>query len=255
MIQHHSSKSRFTKFSRFLLIGFVAAPLLVLSACNDTGWPDRDPVTVNSISADSLEVWPPMNYALPGDLLTVEVHGLKTVYECATLISFAATSRDSGQRTVVSFSASATWPGTPECPLTTGRDTTFETTTPSAGRTMVLVPPARAATDSVFIFAGTGVVQGFLHPRSATDTIRTHGRFTFRDSTAGHPRRRLYTDSLATCEVVQAAVFRRLHGGDTLSISYRTLLASPALPDSILPACTGIHSDTVNVVENRYGYP
>lgn len=217
-----------------------------LMGCTDTGWPDRDPVTIDNPGADSLVFHPPVKYALAGDTVTVKLYGLKTGYACTEILAFRDTASDSADHRFVSVTAKVRWPGIPECPLVTGKDTAFGLTVPAAGRTLVLRPPGGALTDSLWVFSGTGSVQEFRHHPG--DTLSVHGRFTFRDSTAAHPRRVLSTHTLAPCEVLQSAVWSRL-SEDTLRISYRTLIAAPALPDTLLPACAGIHGDTVRVVE------
>lgn len=238
-----------------LLSILALASSLLLAGCNDDSWPARTPAVITDADADSLVFWPPRAYALANDFLTVEVHGLKRVYACSRLLSFSWTLADSAGATWLGIHSSIELPAAPDCGFSTGLDTALDTTAPAAGRMFYLRTPGGKRTDSLFTFAGSGVVTGFLHPRSATDTLSRHGHFTFRDSTAGHPRRVLYADSLEACEVIQAAVFRRLHDGDTLSIYYRSLLAVPALSPDILPACAGIHSDTIPVVLNRYQYP
>lgn len=226
---------------------------LALTACNDTGWPDRDPVILENPHADSLKFQPAMAHALPGDQLTVTLHSLKTVYACAGLLAFTVTSKDSADRTVITVTSRVRVPGVPECPLVTGWDTTFAVTAPAAGRTLLLRTPGGTATDSLFVFAGTGITETFVH--HPADTLSTHGRFTFRDSSAAFPRRILYSDALASCETMQGAFFTRLNGGDTLRITYRTLTASPPLPEALLPACGGPHADTISVVAGAHGLP
>ena len=239
------TRSKETLFAGLLLSG-------LLTACQTDAWPEREPATV-SVSADSLTFYPPREYALPGDVLAVSVHGLKRVYVCARVLNLDATAVDSAGARFVGFDAQVELPGTPQCAISSGLDTVVETSAAAAGQEHYLRLASGRLTDSLFVFSGTGATDSFLHPPG--DTLRALGRYTFRDSTAGHPRRVIYTDSLATCEVLQAATFRRLRGGDTLTISLRTLLANPALPAATLPACAGLHGDTVRVVEDRYGFP
>jgi hypothetical protein len=233
----------------------ACAVAFLLAACNDTAWPDRDPTVIENADADALIFWPRRAYALPGDFLTVEVRGLKHVYACSRVLLLEGTVTDSTGGRYMRLRSRVELPALPDCPLSPGLDTVLEATTPAAGRSLYLQTADGVVTDSLHVFSGTGVVEAFLHITRTADTLRTFARYTLRDSTAGHPRRVLYTDSLATCEVMQAAVFTRLRGGDTLSVRLRTLLASPALPTSQFPACTGPHADTVEVVEDKYGYP
>jgi hypothetical protein len=238
------------------LLGVLATVIgLTLTACNDTGWPDRNPVVVDSIGVGALKVWPPLKYALTGDTVAVEVQDLKTLYTCSQLLALNWVVADSGTRLFRTIYASATLPGTPECPLTPGLDTLLYAPVPAAPRRLILRTTRGQVTDSVLAIDGVDSLHSFVHIRSTADTLRTHGRFTFRDSTAGHPTRRLYSDSLRTCEVLQAAVYVRLNQGDTLTITYRTLTATPALPSATFPACTGLHRDTATVVQNRYRFP
>jgi hypothetical protein len=222
------------------------------AGCQTAAWPEREPTTV-SVAADSLTFYPRREYALPGDVLAVSVHGLKRVYVCARVLNLDPTTTDSAGARYVGLDANVELPATPQCAVSSGLDTVIETSAAGAGQKHYLRGADGRIADSLFVFSGTGAVQAFLHPPG--DTLRAFGRYTFRDSTAGHPRRTLHTDSLATCEVLQAAAFRRLHGGDTLTVSLRTLLADPALPAATLPACAGRHGDTVRVVEDRYGFP
>lgn len=227
---------------------------LLLAACNDTGWPARDPVVVNDPDADSLRVYPPLAHALAGEPLVVQVHGLKTVYDCSRLLEFAATTSDSATVTRFSVTARVEWPAVPDCPLVPGLDTVVPAVAPAAGRMLVLRAPRGRGTDTVTVIAGTALTVDFLHEGSRTDTLTTVGRFTFRDSTAGHPRRVLYADSLAACETLQAAVYTR-RGRDTLALRHRILSATPALPAETFPACAGVHADSVEAVEDLYGWP
>lgn len=238
--------------SRLLLGPLFCAGLL--AACNDVAWPDRDPTIVEDAAADSVIAWPPRRYALPGDLVTAEVRGLRTVYTCSRVLRLEGVASDSAGGRFVRLGADVELPAVPDCALSPGLDTAFETAAPAAGRTLFLQTADGRVTDSLRVVAGTGVVEGFLG--LPADTLTSFSRYVFRDSTAGHPRRVLWSDSLSTCEVIQAAVFTRRHGGDTLSISVRTLLAAPAPPTDDFPACAaGPRSDTVEVVENRYGWP
>ncbi len=248
----HARSSFGTKVRLSLIAVCLGASLI---ACNDTGWPDRDPVVVDSIGVGALKIWPPMKYALSSDTLAVEVQDLKTIYTCSQVMALNWVVADSGTRLFRSIYASATLPGTPECPLTPGLDTLLYAPVPTATRQLVLRTPSGVITDSVTVIDGTDSLHTFVHIRSAADTVRTHGRFTFRDSTAGHPTRRLYSDSLRTCEVIQAAVYTRLNQGDTLTITYRTLTASPELSSVTFPACAGLHPDTATLVQNRYRFP
>jgi hypothetical protein len=233
---------------------FALAALSCLMACTETDWSPREPVTVNDPDANTLRASPPRKYALPGDTIMVEVRGLKTVYDCSRITDFSTTSSDSAAYTRLSVTARITWTTAPDCSLVSGLDTLVETTAPVSGRTLLLRTPRGRPTDSVAIIAGTGATHEFLHAGSRTDTLTVHERFTFRDSTAGHPRRALYTDALASCEVLQAATYMRV-GIDSLKIRYRTLTAAPALPTESFPACTGIHSDTVTVFADLHGWP
>lgn len=232
----------------FTLVTSLAV-MTILTGCNDTGWPVRSPVVVDSVNADALVTHPSVDHALPGDTLTVSVHDLKTVYECSRVLMLTPVVTDSATRRFVSFNASVEKPGTPECPLTPGLDTGFTTIAPAAGATLILRTPSGKATDTVVVFAGTGIP---INLRIVTaDTVHSVSGLTFRDSTAGHPRRVLYGE-LEACTLFQLATFTRLPGptpdSDTLSIDFRLLTASPALPESVLPACAGPHADTVVVV-------
>jgi hypothetical protein len=222
----------------------------VFVACNDTGWPTRAPVVADSVGADALTLAPAANYALAGETLLVSVSKLKTVYECSRVLSFAPTATDSGLHRFISFAASIEKPGTPECPITPGVDTSFTLVAPNTQRTLILRTPFGKDTDTVFIFTGTSTPVNLRVVTS--DTVHTVSGFTFRDSTAGNPHRRLIA-SLNACAVIPLATYTRLlgptRGVDTLSLEFRILTASPALPDSLLSACAGSHTDTVNVVK------
>jgi hypothetical protein len=236
-----------------LRAALIASPALFLAACGQTSWPEHEPIVIEDAGADSVKAWPPgARYGIPGDVAIAAVRGVRRVYECARLLEFNWTSVDSAGAIYVRPRARVELPPLPDCALSTGLDTAFEALVPATGKKLYFRTPAGVVTDSLLSIAATGVVEGFLHPPG--DTLRVHNRFTFRDSTAGHPRRILYVDSLETCELIHGAAYTRLHGGDTLSIAFRTLLAAP-LDTTLLPACAGPHADTAEVVENRYGYP
>jgi hypothetical protein len=237
------------------LHGPLSAPLLalfLLSACNSTSWPDRDPTLLENPDADTAIFWPPRAYALAGDFLTVEVRGLEHVYACSRVLLLEWTTVDSTAGRYLRPHARVELPAHPSCAISPGLDTMLETTAPAAGQKLYLQTPLGRVTDSLLVVAGTGVVEAFLRARNRAnpaDSLVTFGRFVFRDSTPGHPKRTLRSDSLESCEILQAAVYRRLHGGDTLTISLRTLL------NASFPSCTGLYADTVEVVLDKYGFP
>ncbi len=229
----------------------LSVPAFALTACSQVSWPEREP-TVIAAGADSVKVWPPgARYAIPGDPVIVSVRGLRRTYACARLLQIEWLTADSAGARHIVPRARFEVPGVPDCPLASGIDTLLPITAPDSGRLHFRTLNG-ILTDSLRVIAAAGVVESFLHPPD--DSLRIHGRYTFRDSTSGHPRRALYADSLAACEIVHGAVYRRLHGGDTLSVRIRTLLAAP-LDTAVFPACAGIHADTVEVVEDVYGYP
>lgn len=223
-----------------------------LTACNQTSWPEHE-ATVIDAGADSVKAWPPgARYGLAGDTAIASVRGVRRVYDCARFLEFDWVSADSAGATYLSPKARVELPASPDCALSKGLDTALEATVPATGRRLYFRTPAGVVTDSLLSIAGSGVEASILCPPG--DTLHAQGRFAFRDSTAGHPRRDLYSDSLATCEILLGATYSRRHEGDSLQVRFRTLLAAP-LDAAVLPACAGPHSDTVEVVENRYGYP
>ncbi len=223
---------------------------LTLTACNSTAWPDREPTVIENAGVDSLTFWPPRAYALPSDLLAVELLGLRHVYDCARILSLAWDSADSAGGRHLRPHARVELPAIPDCAISNGLDTLLETTAPAAGQRLYLHTPDGRITDSLLSITGNAVVESFLR---TSDTLQTFGRYTFRDSTAGHPQRTLITDTLATCEIVQAAVLRRNQTG-THTVWIRTILAS-TLPPEGFPACAGPRVDTLNVHRDRYLFP
>lgn len=236
---------------RLLRLALCASFPALLAACSQVSWPERAPSVVVT-GTDSAKVWPPgARYAVAGDRVIVRLHGLRRTYECARLLELEWLAADSAGARNLAPRARFELPALPDCPLSPVLDTLVDLEAPDSGR-LYFRTLNGIATDSVRVLNAAGEAEGFLHP--AGDSLRVHGRYTFRDSTAAHPRRVLYVDSLAACEIVHGAVFRRLHGGDTLSVKIRTLLSTPLDP-ALFPACAGIHADTVDVVEDEYGYP
>jgi hypothetical protein len=235
----------------FVALCGTLAPLL-LTACNQSSWPEHEPTVIENTGADSVKVWPPgVRHALPGDVVFARVHGLRRVYVCARVLEFEGLSLDSAGASYLTPRARIESPGLPDCALSKGLDTVFEATAPVAGKRTYLRTPAGLVTDSLLSITGFATMEGFLHLPG--DTLSVSGRYSFRDSTAGHPTRVLVADSMAICEFVQGTTWRRSQVGDTLIIGIRTIQAAP-IDTSLLPACAGQHADTVTAVEDVHGY-
>lgn len=224
----------------------VTLPLL--AACTTDPSPDRAPVTLADVAADTLRFWPPRTYAMAGDLLVAEVRGLRRVYACASVDSVGLEVADASGIRTLRLTNRVIMPGRPDCPLASGVDTTLEAE--AAGAWTILAHPDGRPADSLRLLTGTPANAPFLH--STGDSITVSGNYTFLDSTDARPTRMLIAQ-LETCQVLEAAAWRRTNTGH-LSIRLRTIAVSPALPAAEFPPCAGPRTDTVTVHEDRYQY-
>lgn len=229
---------------------------LGISACTS------EPVevtTLKDVPVDSVVFWPPaLRYAHDGDLLLLQMRGVQRQRKCRNATtdtlswSFRRDSTGSEYYTPhSSFEIRSTCPADPD-----GLDSTYRVRAYTlVGKSFYLETPDGRLTDSVlFISADPAklpVTDTLIHVVSS-GSVTSRGRFTYRDSTAEHPRRTVEADSLAACEVLQVAVFDRR--ADTLTVRVRSLQGT-ALPVNVLPACAGVHKDTIEVVPNLYRFP
>jgi hypothetical protein len=209
-------------------------------------------------SADSVKVWPPtLHYARAGDTLTLLVVGLKKGYTCAEVVTEPSwffeldTLEHETYRIVPGFHQR---PDPPGCDADPGRDTVFRRVLlTSEGTSLYLKASDSTVTDTVTYVSGPAFLHLINHVRTTdADTLTERNGFTFRDSTAGHPHRMMYTDSLPTCGILQAATFEK--HGDTVAVRMLRIQAS-ALPDSVLPSCAGPRADSIEVVPKLYPFP
>lgn len=237
------------RISRPRIPAFLALFTLVampFTGCT-TDAPARDPVTLSDVAANTLRFWPPRAYALASDTLHAEILGLRRVYACATVDSVTLESSDAAGLRTLRLASRVTIPGRPDCPLSTGLDTVLEAV--AAGTRVDLVHPDGRRADSLHLLTATATVTSIAHP--AGDSATVSGRFTFLDSTAARPAR-LLVAQLDGCEVLEAAVWTRTPDGNQ-TIRLRTLAVTA--PPANFPPCNGSWTDTVSVMEDRYGYP
>ncbi|HEX2613608.1 MAG TPA: hypothetical protein VHO02_08445, partial [Fibrobacteria bacterium] len=238
-------------------LAFAAGMMAALSACNapDQKEEEGEITILKNVSVDSVVFWPPtVHYAYSGDTLSLQMRGVQRQRKCKVnpLWDTLSWSFQRDSLGAEYFTPKSTFRISSLClPDPNGLDTLFKASAYTlVGKNFYLVTPDGRLTDSVlFISADQAkppVVDTLRHVVSA-GFASTHGRFTFRDSTDVHPLRTLEADSLATCEVLQAAVFDRR--GDTLVVRARTIRGAP-IPVGILPACAGTHADTIEVVPN-----
>lgn len=235
----------------------VCGTILLLSACNQTE-PGNGFEPVQG-TADSVSFWPPqLESARTNDTLILLVHNFNRVHTCAEPLEnreagwlFRSDSSGEYYRFRAAFYEK---PKDEQCPPDPGVDSAYRVIFPTvAGRKLYLQNPAQELNDSVLFVGTSAELHTFEHVRAgANDTLSTQGRFIFRDSTAGHPRRVVYADSLGTCEILQAGSFERR--GDTLAVRLRTLQAD-SMDTDILPACAGPYADTLEILPRLYSFP
>lgn len=239
---------------RAALLAVALAALL--GGCNTVS-EEPVPHVLDIGAADSVKLWPPgLRYVRSGDQILIEVFGLRAGYRCAERIGIPSWNieRDTLEHDNYRLNPLISRPEPVRCGPDTGIDTLFRRAVQNlTGQKLRLLTPDGRATDSAVFIGGQALVYIMTHVRAGPgDTVSTHGRFVFRDSTAGHPRRTVRTDSTATCEVLQTGGYTR--SGDTVSVRLRRILADTSAA-AFLPTCAGPRSDTVLLHPNLYGFP
>lgn len=240
----------------FAAIGIAILATLGPSACTS----DPESTTVlRDVPVDSVVFWPPaVRYAQSGDTLSPWMRGVQRQRRCGmsdvdTLSwSFRRDSTGSEYYTPRSLFEIRS-----SCPVDReGLDSLYKVRVyTKVGKYFYLETPDGRLTDSVLFISGDVALPSrmdtLLHV-VPDGSITTRDGLTFRDSSATHPQRTVEADSLAACEVLQAAVFDRR--GDTLAVRVRRIQGT-TLPVDLLPACAGVHADTLDVVPNLYRFP
>lgn len=242
-------------FATALLCGEMLLGGTLVSGCNQTLYPEREPATLQNVAADSIVFWPPsLKYARAGDTVSWLVIGLQRGYVCSqiSLLGWSWSDDDSASNRY-RLSSVIRLPENPTCAVDTkGLDSLFKRTfhTPP-GQRLYLQTSAGVSTDSLLYVAGEGHTHVFQHLVSGPDSAVFGGRFVFHDSGLSRMRRFVTADSMASCETFQSAAFKRQ--GDTLTVRVKRLVAVPGTAG--FPPCAGPRADTVEVVFDRYRYP
>ncbi len=258
-----------SRFVRLLIAGIavsvtVLAAACLLTACNKEGSTvEPSPMVQEYGTVDSLVFWPPtLHYARPNDSLTLRGLGIGQSYDCSDKLLDGGW--NSTQDTTGTYFYRLRTPlyqqaDPPNCPLIPTIDSLFKRVffpnlniQPPAGTRFYLQTPGPRSTDSLMFVSGKASIYSFTHVVVEESPSSSFGPFVFNDSTASHPRWMVRSDSLAMCEILQTAVFKR--SGDTLRVRVRRIQAD-VLPDSVLPACAGPHRDSVEVVRDLYKFP
>ena len=224
-------------------------------ACNQSIYPDRSPIILDSAAVSSLRFWPPLvRYITVGETAVVQLKGIKRAYSCSEILESRLASTSSHDTLLVGSQTRVKIPGTPVCPLdTAGLDTAFHLPpTPVSGiSTLVLKTPDNRITDSARRVNATVTAEILVYVSDTTGR-KVQGRYTFRDSTSKHPLRTLSTDSLSRCETLQGAVYTS--SNDTLKVRFHRLVLDSTQHPTLTP-CLGKHRDSLNVVWDRFLFP
>ncbi len=234
-------------------LGLLAA--LVFVGCNQTTWPERSGHTVDSAVVNKALFWPAsIRYIAVGETATVELQGLQRGFISSTILQCALQIADSSADSAnLEPYARIQLPANPEAALDpTGLDTALRLVmTRPAGSVLYLQSTNKIRTDTARIVSATIHAENFTYVRD-TSGKAVKGRFTFRDSTTSHPQRTVTSDSLLPCETLQGAVFKR--HTDTLWVRFHQLLLNATLHSGLAP-CAGTHADSIEVVNDRFGFP
>jgi|GEM_PF-4091140 len=229
------------------LLGFAG-----LTACTQT----EEAIVLENPPADSVTFWPPtLKYARQGDTLYLLINGMKRRTTCAVPLQVGWNFRRDTTGTEY-YRARAKFEVPSGCAQDPkGLDTMFRVRFyTKIGNKLYLETPDTSITDSLQFIAGNAPslakVTQLVHVAGGADSL-VSGRFTFRDSTATRPRRTLHVNALATCEILQTAVYERR--GDTTIVKARLIEGEPR-PASVFPPCAGPRADSVEVVFNRFNY-
>lgn len=245
-------------FRLIALSGLLAGAVGLTSCLNPEG-----SMSLENPPADSVVFWPPtMKYARQGDTLYLRVHGLKRQATCAIPVQVGwnfhrDTTGTEFYRVRSAFEVPQGCPADPD-----GLDTLFRVRFYTrTGNTLYLETPDTVITDSMSFIAGDApafAYAGTLRLVVGESDSVVGGRYTYRDSTAAHPRRMLHVSPLATCEVLQTAVYETRKsntalGPDTTVVKFRLIQAAQRAA-SVFPPCAGPRNDSVEVVFNRYNF-
>jgi hypothetical protein len=193
-----------------------------------------------------------MKYAVPGDSVVVRILGLQRGFTCARILDLRLEWIDLGGDALLRLRDSIELPADGGCPVDPGLDTSLKIALNRSADTRIrLQPRADLSTDSIFLVEAAAVLDSLVYVPSPTG-VAVSGRFVFRDSTATYPRRTVDSDSLQTCEVLQAAAYVR--SGDSLRVKFQRLELHPVRHRD-LPPCDGPHADTVEAVPDLFGFP
>lgn len=232
----------------------LAVPLILLGlgGCTEA----EEAVLLEDPPVDSVTFWPPhLQYARQGDTLHLRIHGIKRQRICAEPLQLSWNFRhDSTGTEHYQFRSRFVIPAGASCKKDPeGLDTVFRVRFfTRVGNTLYLETPQGTITDSLRFIAGDAPdLVTVLTLRHGGGDSTTSGRLSYRDSTAAHPRRVVRVNDLATCEIVQAAVYERQ--ADSTVVKVR-LIKAAAQPAASFPPCAGPRTDSLEAVPNRHNY-
>jgi hypothetical protein len=222
-------------------LSFVAAAvLLVLAACGEGVYGDRNATTTDNIRVDSVRIIPFGSRFVLADAPTrLMFIGFNTGYECSEILRLELSSIPSGSPAAFRPDTRVRLPAVPDCALDSGgRDTTV---THVFGADLGFARIANSSgkvTDSTRVVRGAFARDSIVGVPGIAGTV-SKGAWTFRDSSS-IASRMLFGDSLSSCRYVNHASYFRSKDTIRVRFSYVTLDPS-ASPDS----CRGeAHSDS-----------
>lgn len=225
-----------------------------LSGCGKLAWPEHDSNILIDPIASELEFWPPTGgYLRRGETALLSLKGLQRVYTCTRLLQLHAEFRPtSGDSQTLQIHTTLELPSNASCPLDQdGLDTTLSVNiSQTVGIRIFLQNGGSISQKADTVVAGVSTLDSLDFLTDSTRTARS-GKFQFLDSGATRTKRLLVSDSMVQCETFEGAVYERF--GSSYRVRFRRLILDPLLHPTF-PPCMGMHSDTLVVVRDQYGY-
>lgn len=209
----------------------TAAFAILLAACGQSVYPDRDPVTVENIRVEGARFLPlGGRFILADSASSIRLIGIHTGYRCSEILEMGLAAMPTGNPPAFLPSTRIRLPAAPDCAVdSAGRDTSITRAFPAGPDTVV-----RLANSSGVITDAATVIRGTLQFDSliAVPTLGfiTKGPWVFRDSSVNAPRK-LFGDSLSSCRKFNHATWSKSKDTVKVRLSFVTF-DSAAAPDS-----------------------
>lgn len=208
----------------------AAAFALLLSACGQSVYPDREPATVENIRVQGAKFLPlGGRFILADSAASIRLIGIHTGYKCSEILEMGLAASPAGTPPAFLPRTRIRLPAAPDCAVdSAGRDTAITRVFPAVPDTVRLANSSGVVTDIAAVIRGTLEYDSLIGVPNLG--LITKGPWLFRDSSAIGPRR-LYGDSLSSCRLLNQASWSKAKDTVKVRLSFVTL-DSAAAPDT-----------------------